>query len=201
MTNTYEINDLVDFLSEHGITAEQYMYCLLLYYDKKYSRIPGSHKVSRPLSKLYKYHNNVKKFNRDDLTQLEEKGFIRKTGRLVIPDHMEVTGKFEKAYLGDSLKFDQFKDAYPDSVPNFSHPSGPNIMLKLMNNATELEKLYNRYVKTNKVHDRIIEAVIWGKQAGVINMSIEKFVNSKAWETLWNMMESDNTSGDNHTVI
>lgn len=201
MTNVYEINDLVDFLSEHGITAEQYMYCLLLYYDKKYSRIPGSYKVSRPLSKLYKYHNAVRKFDSDTLTTLEEKGFIRRTGRLVVPDHMEVTDKFEKTYLGTSLKYDNLDDVYPSSVPNFSHPSGPPIMLKLTNDSTALEKLYNRFVKTQKIHDRIIEAVIWGEKAGVINMSIEKFVNSKAWESLWEMMEKHNVNDDSHTVI
>jgi len=200
MTNIYETNDLVDFLSKEGITSKQFMYCLLLHYDKKYSRIPGTNKVSRPLSKLYKYHNNVEKFSREDLKTLLDKGFIEKTGSKLVPDMLEITDKFSKAYLGDSLKFEELYETYPAWVKNFSHPSGGDIPLKNMNDYVATESLYNRFVKTDKNHKRVIEAVKWGKETNNINMSIEKFVNSKGWEALWEL-KSTTSSDDQFEII
>ena len=200
MTHIYEINDLVDFLDKHCITAEQFMYCLLLYNDKRHNRIPGTNKISRPLSKLYKYHTNVKKFSRSDLQDLIDKGFIEKVGKKLTPDELEITKKFEKEYMGDKFKFDQLVTAYPAHVANFNHPGGPKIPLTTMKDCDKVASIYNRFVRTYKLHDRIIEAVKWGNETGNINMSIERFVSSKGWEDLMKLRDS-NEGDDNHEVI
>lgn len=194
MTNLYEINDLVNFLDKHRITAEQFIYCLLLYYDKRYSKIPGTNNISRPLSQLYKYHNNIKNFTKEDLETLVEKGFIVQTGNKIVPDMLEITDKFEKEYLGDNLKFIDVWETYPAWVENFTHPSKGNISLKTTSDYTGTMNLYNKFVKTQKVHERVIEAIEWGKTTKCINMSLERFVNSKAWEAIWEMQKDSQTN-------
>lgn len=200
MTNIYGINDVVDFLSKYGINAEQFIYLLLLYNDKRHGRIPGSSKISRPLSQLYKYHKNVKPFQKNDLEDLVDKGLIKKSGKKLVPDMLEVSDKFEKEYLGDKFKFDQLLEVYPTWVENFNHPSNPKINLKVMKDYDRTASMYNRFVKTYKMHNRVLEVVEWAKENERINLGIEKFVSSKYWESLFELQETEGKM-DNHEVI
>lgn len=201
MTNIYETNDLVDFLDKHKMTSRQFMYCILLYHDKKYSRIPGTNKISRPLSQIYKYHSNVEKFTKEDLNHLVKIGFIQQVGNKIVPDMLEITDTFKKVYLGDMEKFDELWNTYPEDVENFNHPSKPRIPLKLVKDHYATSTLYNKFVKTNKNHKRVIEAVEWGKENNKINMSIERFVSSKAWEYLWSAQDSSVDVNTQYEII
>lgn len=192
MTNIYEINDLVDFLSESGMNTKQFTYCLLLYYDKKYSRIEGTAKLSRPLSQLYKYFTNVEQFTKPEIQQLIDSGYLTQTGNDFKPDHLEVTTKFERNWFGEkTYKFDQLIEVYPSHTENFNHPGKPKIPLISMSNYAETERLYNKFVTTYKMHNRVLAVVQWAKERDMIKMTIEKFVNSKHWEYLLKQRDSD----------
>lgn len=199
MTHIYEINNLVDFLDKHKINAEQFMYCLLLYNDKRHNRIPGTQNISRPLSKLYQYHHNIRSFERADLTDLIDKKLVEKTGLKLTPDSLEVTDKFIKDYLGDKFKYDELTQVYPYEVANFNHPGGRKIPLQMVKNHTDTVNTYNSFVRTNKLHKQIIEAVEWAAEKDLINTGIERFVSSKGWEYLFKMMNESHT--DSHEVI
>lgn len=201
MTNIHEVNDLVDFLEEHNITAQQFLYCLLLHYDKQHSRIEGSHKISRPLSKVYKYHQNIDTFKKKDIQDLEDKGFIDISGDQLKLDMIEVTDKFKKKWLGDKFKFDDVKDAYPMKMPNFDHPSKPDIPLNALSDYHKTKDLYNKFVGTYKMHRRVLDLIEWGKENDKIRVGLEKFVNSKYWENLQKMRSDDEGSMKTHTVI
>jgi hypothetical protein len=200
MTNLYEINDLVDFLSDHQITANQFMYCLLLYHDKKYSRIPGSSKISRPISQLFKYHNNVKNFTRGDLEDLVDKGFVISKDNKFVPDLLDISDKFVKLYLGPKYKLDQLLEVYPTWVTNFDHPGKHKINLKIMSDYESLVQRYNKLIKTDKMHNRVIELVEWANNENQINLGIEKFVASKYWEFLFELRNTSEV-GSNYEVI
>lgn len=184
MTNIYAIVQLVEFLEHHGINTRQLTYCLLLYYDKKYSRIEGTNKINRPLSQLYKYFENIEKFPKTELEELVEKGFIEQTSPDFKIDHVEVTPKFEKSYFGNKYKLDQLIEAYPKFVDNFEHPSKPKIPLVSISNFSELERLYARIANAKATHEMIIDLTTWGRENNQIKMSIEKYINSRFWETL-----------------
>lgn len=199
MTHIYEINDLVNFLDKHKISAEQFMYCLLLYNDKRHNRIQGTSKISRPLSQLYKYHTNIRPFPKKDLLDLIDKKLVESNGKVLVPDALDVTDKFIKEYLGDKFKFDELYQDYPSTVANFNHPGGTRIPLKTMKNYTDTKNTYNSFVRTYKLHERIIDVVKWGKDSDNINMSLERFVSSKGWEYLFQLRDEKIT--DNHEII
>lgn len=194
MTNIYEINDLVDFLTESGMNTKQFTYCLLLYYDKKYSRIEGTAKLSRPLSQLYKYFTNVEEFTKAEIQQLIDSGYLNQTGHDFKPDHLETTDKFERNWFGEpTYKLDQLIEVYPKHVDNFDHPGKGKIPLIIMSNYAQVEKTYNRFVSTYKMHNRVLAVTQWAKQRNMIKMGIEKYINSKHWEYLLEQKNSDET--------
>ena len=200
MTNVYEINDLIEFVHKYDITIKQFTYCLLLHYDKRHSRIEGSSKISRPLSKMYKYHQNIEKFKKSEIQDLINKDLLQQTGETYKPDMLEPTQKFIKEWYGDSLKVKELIDIYPKKIDNFNHPSGGKIPLCTFDDFNKLKDAYNYNVKTDKMHQRVLDLVEWAKENDALKLGIVKFVNSKYWEELQEMRE-DEVSTDNQTVI
>lgn len=193
MTQIYEINELIEFLDKHKINAEQLVYCLLLHHDKRYAVKEGS-TIVRPLSQLYKYHNNISNFKRADIEDLIEKGFIRKDGNTLAPDMLEVTNMFIKEYYGRKYKFDQLRDAYPSTTVNFDHPSKPRIPLKIIRDYEKTVEMYNKFVRSENLHEHILDLVEWAKSnPNTVNLSIniENFVSSKYWEYLQELKEEE----------
>lgn len=191
MTDIHEINDLVDFLCEKQITTKQLVYCLLLHHDKKYSRMEGTAKLSRPLSQLYKYYTNVEQFSKRELQDLINKGLLEQTGEDFKPDHLEVTKRFVRDWYGDKYKLKALIDVYPSHVDNFDHPGKPKIPLITIDDRQKLRQVYNSLVKTYKMHNRVLSVVQWGKEKDLIKMSIQKFINSKGWEQLIKLRDSE----------
>jgi len=200
MTNTHEINDLIEFLHKHDITIKQFTYCMLLHYDKVHSRVEGSHKISRPLSKMYKYHQNIENFTKSDIQDLIDKKLLKQSGKTYKPDMLEVTDKFKKNWYGDKFKIDELIEVYPSHTQNFDHPGKKPIPLCTFKDYDKLRNRYNRFVKTYKMHNRVIDLVQWAKEEEEINLGIVKFVNSKYWEELAEMKEEQG-SNSNQTLI
>lgn len=196
MTNTYEVNDLVEFCVEHDINVKQFFFCILLLYDKKYSRIEGKAEISRPLSKLYKYFKNVEKFSKEELQDLVDKGFLEQWGKKFKPDSLEVTDKFEKKWYGEKYKFNQFEEVYP----NKTMIDGKEIAINGYDDPPQMIRLYNSIVKTYKMHNRVMELTEWGRENNLINMNIKKYIASKQWENL-KRAKDNGGSLDNQTVI
>lgn len=214
-SKTYPIDIDLDFCVEHKISVEAFCYAYLLYLDKR--RMEGlpliQHRPSvigekgSPMAQIYRYAELVQPWSTGALKQLIDRGFAkempperelenRRMGGQprYFPDYMEITPKFADAYMATYTRFQQFWDAYPASISGFNDPRD-RIMLRAVDKE-EVEKLYYTRVRTLVEHDRLMDAVNWGKKHGKITMNIKNYLAGENWKVhLEEMTEGVNTGG------
>ena len=201
-----DVNQLVDFLVEHEITADQYLFCHILYLDKEESGTPVLQSEGPAIANIYKYGYESfmtwfkrKPFPQPLIQDLINKEFIRdynKSGKSY-PDDYEVTTKFIDAVFTSYGHFEEFWSAYPawNEDPN----TGKKFPLRSVDK-DELEKLYGKKCKTLKRHKKIMEAVEYSKKDKTVsNMRIDNFLKSEHWKNVLELKqdspEVSNTTG------
>lgn len=193
MTSILDTNELVNFLNKNpDIGMNQLLFCLLHHHDEQYMKKNGMTRIKRPLSVLYAYIDShsivnekgkkVPPFKRSEIEALIEKGYIAKLGSKISMDMIQVTKKFKQDFFGN-YEFEEFFEEYPTFVPNWNHPSHPDIKLKGSDKEL-IEKLYKKKIKTEASHNRVVEIVKWAKENNQINMNIENFIRSEMWDQL-----------------
>lgn len=198
----HNLSKFVRFLTKYNITAHEFMLPYMLYLDEK-ANINGIEKYpydpdeGRPIAHLYQYARQSRGWSPDEIKLLEDKNLIKNNNRTVVeagaprrrtsPDMMEVTDEFRQQIFAPETRWEEFVQAYPISVPNFTSPDKPEIPLQMVSQPgawEALEDFYNKVVRTKVLHEQILDIVEWGKNNGHINMNISKFVSSRHWETL-----------------
>jgi hypothetical protein len=193
-----DINDYVNCLNQMKITANQFLLCYLLYSDQKVEIAPNKYgyiKKGTGMANLYKYASQNTKWTKEEIQDLIDKNYIKNRNITpdIYPDYLEITDEFVEKIFNKSSSFQEFWDAYPPLVPNFSHPNGPKIKLKICD-PDELEKLYLRKVPTVAEHKLLMDVLRWAKENNQLNINIENFVKSNHWRDLKSEMDRYNNS-------
>lgn len=176
----------VDLLCGLNITANQFLLCHLLYDDYQEDVVGARKKVS--ITYLYRYLKDSKRvWKRDEIDDLIERGYLIDNSRgKMSPDMLEVTEKFINQVYASLGRFKEFWDSYPKTMPAIQ--GGGHIKLKACD-PDELQEVYDKIVKTNKLHNEILDLVKWADKNNQLNIGIEKFVKSRMWETLAELKE------------
>jgi hypothetical protein len=188
-----DINEYVECLNRLKITANQFLLCYLLFTDQKVEVSPNKYayiKKGTGMANLYKYASQNTKWTSEEIQDLVSKNYIKdkNVAGSIYPDYLEITEEFsEKVFIKSNL-FSEFWEAYPPLVPNFNHPNGPKIKLKICD-PDELEKLYIKKVVTIAEHKLLMEVLLWAKENNQLNINIENFVKSNHWRDLKSEMD------------
>lgn len=180
-----------DFLVKHKMTLEQYMTCYVLQKDKE-----RNSKDSFPISNLYRYTENIKPLDTDELKDLIDRGFLKHTGHTLVPDMLEVTDKFKQEVFNSWTNFEQLFEVYPNRI-DLGPGKGSASLKSLDKPLEEMAEYYAKIVRTQKKHRRILELTEWAKKNGLINMGIQKFVYQRFWTQLEDKYEGGDSSFDN----
>jgi|GEM_PF-6019738 len=183
-----------DFLIKHKLTIEQYMLCYVLQLDKD-SVVDGERvkrKDGHPVAIIYRYTENVKPMESDEMNDLIDRGFVRKTGDRLVPDQLEITDKFKQEVFNHWSNFEQLFNIYPDRI-SFG-PGKHSASLKSLDRPMEeVAEYYTKLVRTNKKHKKILKIVQWAKEKDIIRKGIQKFIYSRDWELLTEKYQLDET--------
>jgi hypothetical protein len=182
-----------DFLVEHQMSIEQYMTCYILREDKE--RKAGS-KGYLPMVTLYKYTEKIKPLDKDEMQDLIDRGYLVQKGDKLVPDMLEVTGKFKQEIFNSWTNFEQLFEIYPNRI-DLGPGKGSASLKSLDRPMEEMGKYYASVVRTKTKHQRILKITEWAKNNGLINMGIQKFVYQRFWRQLEDKFDSGETSFDN----
>lgn len=173
---------LVDICVKLDITANQFLLCYLLYTDEKVDGVYPS--KGRPIANLYKYSSNEEsKWTREEVEDLIEKEYLshkpNKQTSSIYPDDLIVMDSFIESVMASQSRFDQLNAIYP-FVEN---TNGMHFQLKVCD-LDKMEERYNKVVRTQSLHNHILELIRWAKDNGGVNMKLENFIASRGWNTL-----------------
>jgi hypothetical protein len=174
-----DLKEFVNFLVKHQMTAEQFLFCCLIY-EKQFSL-------------LYKIHQEREGFDIEAIRNLEDRGYVKDLNKSneTYADMYIVTEKFTEAiYCDTDAMFEELINTYP----MFFYLD----QKKLPAQSCDLDKLklvYFNFIKRNpKKHKKIIEALNTIKAENGIYMGIEKWVTGRQWrgvETIQKEQEND----------
>tara|TARA_R100001510_G_C7640386_1_gene198085 strand:- start:256 stop:816 length:561 start_codon:yes stop_codon:yes gene_type:complete len=169
----YPLDKYVNVLIELGISPSQCLFCQLIYEQR--------HDL------LYKYGTEGRIFTTAALADLEEKGYIIDTNpsdRSKYADFYEVTDKFISTfYTATPADGEEFWKSYPP----FITIDGKKIPAKAVNKE-ELIKWYHRHIGAVHDHKKVMAALKYAKDKRLISMRIDKWLQSAAFEDLWQLM-------------
>lgn len=175
------IPDYVDFLIKHKISPNQFLFAYLI--------------ATEDYANLYRYSMQGKKFTKSEVNDLVEKGFIEFEGKdpnKITTDQFRITEKFtDEVFIEAAEAGEIFWDAYP---PYF-YIEDKKVPTKTTNKELFIKK-YNAFVNGKlSRHRRIMKALQYAIQSGLVNMGIEKWFTSEIWRDLEKEMNRNNQSG------
>jgi hypothetical protein len=174
------------------------MYTLVL--DKKdkygnyYLEHNANHRPKHTSANVYKYADQVRRWNPTDIDNLVERGLIYdyndQTGdgqKESYPDRMEVSQTFAELLAAPSHVLGQ--DLW-DNYPNFIYVDEKKVRAKTCDKDELIEK-YNSIINgSKKQHKKVMQALDYDRKRNGITMGIEKYVKSRQWEATLEEMES-----------
>jgi len=156
---------------------------------------------------LMKYYvKNINGFTVDFIENLEKKGLLLDTNayskssdykegkKVIVLATLYTTPTFddaieeEESIAGVADAYDELLDAYPYEIVGSNGVNYP-----ARTGATEKNSaLYIKHILKNPAdHDKIVEAVKYGKENNLIKWGIEKFIENKYWGLLIEAMEGN----------
>lgn len=163
------ILELVDLLLKHKLTANQFIFLYL--------------KINNMDEKLYRYLETTRPLSKNELFDLEEKGFIVNINQSADDywaDGFVVSDRFIKAFEPNTILAEEFWDTFPGFFINqgFDNP------LKTIPKKEFLFR-YAAFVETdNKLHHRIMRALRFQKGKGEVKSRIERWFDNHTWEQI-----------------
>lgn len=163
-----DLKSFVDFCAKHNLTANQVLFCLLVY-EKKYELI-------------YKYVNEVAPFTDEERLDLSKRGFIMNAnkGGDTYADFYVITEKFLKEISIDTgLATQELWDLFPAFfVSNGRKFPGRTI------GPEDLHPIYTRKLKGSTAkHKKIMVALQEQIEANDIGVGIKKWVEGEFWKS------------------
>jgi hypothetical protein len=162
---------------------------------------------------LVNYLSNIsegKKLFRNVLVSLKNKKVINSTfkipteGETLDFNRIPINKNFIKMYVRESHELGkELFYAYPPFINiNGKLCSIRNFAKANLFSIEDFCKHYAKIIKNSGVtHERIMEAVEFGKEHGLINYSILEFLASNKWEEIEYLRSSDNVNGYNNSEL
>lgn len=184
-----DVNEFVEFLHEHRLTADQFLFCILLSSEAEdYYGLPDRDDA---IANFYRYHNQVGKHKdnpvwaQQDLEELMEKGFIQRRAGVDSESYRYEDFEIKKKFLDlvfeskESL-MDDFQEFWSE-YPAFYEDGDNKFNIKAVNK----EEIFDIYRKTTREvdSDDLLHALQVAKSKNEVNCRIDKWLNSHMWET------------------
>jgi hypothetical protein len=182
------VNGYVGFLIEHKLTTNQFLLLYLLYTESMAKDEKGKLRYTTA-GNIYKWHEESTGWTEGEIKDLIAKDFAICTSKENISiDSLILTSKFsEIMFIEANFAFQEFFDTYPSTV----NINGETAFLKGVD-LNMLSLLYSKHVNNSAtVHKDIMEALRYGIDRGIIKTRIDKFLSSKMWKTIADMMHND----------
>lgn len=140
---------------------------------------------------MLQYIEEVKPFPKADIEDLLERGFIIDLNR---PEGEVWADLFSLTDKGQTLMFIHTNDAGEElwaKYPNFIMVDAARVSAKTVDK-DDLMETYADIISHNPVyHRRVLELLEYAIRNGMINMGIEKWVRSRQWESLEELMDRE----------
>lgn len=175
---------LINFLGDHNMSPEQFLLCWIHYLDWREYKGEKFPEEGSQIANIYRYIERVGKFDRRDINDLIQRGYLINTsndGR-IHPDELRVTEKFIDEVFATQDDFDRFWDAYPSFVPHWDNPR-EEIPLQFCD-MEKCEKIFKRRVTSKVEFERLMEAIEYGKEHDMIKCNALKFLSGEAWKQI-----------------
>ncbi len=176
-----EIKQFTKKLVELKMTPNQFYFCFLLHNNR--------------FAELYEYVENVGKLDLDELQDLIKRGYIRNINeeKKFTADSFETTEKFSKKFLAKGY---EYAEMFYEEYPSFGSIDGKPITLKGISRDM-IYDLYNDVTgKQKAIHDKIMAALEKGKKMGLVNMKIDKWLQTEQWKFIERDLKYVNKPGD-----
>ena len=129
---------------------------------------------------------------------------VPKEGETLNYNNIPFNKNFIKMYLRES---NDIGKEFFDTYPPFININGKLCSIKNFTKASlfsfdEFCIYYAKQLKNSSVaHERVMEALVFGKEHNLINYTILEFISSKKWEEIEYIRNSGNVNGYNNTEL
>jgi hypothetical protein len=169
-------SEFVKVLALKKVTADQFLFLYLIH--------------TNDYASLYRYINEVRKFKKEEIQDLEDRGYVINLGHNgTYADNFMVTDKFLSGILLSDVN--EAAQEFWDRYPSFAFFNGKRAPLK----SCDKEKLFKLYADKVKYllseHSRILEALDYAVRNDLAQMSIVKWVASEQWIEVEKVFQSD----------
>jgi hypothetical protein len=206
------INEFVDFLEEHKITADQFLFCVLLSSEYEEGDYDVPENTEKTIGNFYKYKSLVVEekdnpvWTQTDIKELVDKGFLEDVNKYPDKfawDNFRTTEKFISLVFEEKEDemdlYQEFWDEYPDT---YESQEGKVFNIKAVN----FETMFGVYKKALKVedHETIMKSLKLAKQRDEVNCRLDKWLNSRRWEPYVDELENfdpEQTASTSQTLL
>ena len=189
------LEHMVDFITTHGLTTNQFLLCYSLYVDKieKRNEQAGSTSLTAKLSYVSQEITGEGLWSLQDIRKLEAKGFLidKNFSGQVYTGKLEVTAVFSDDFFINDDLFEEFFEAYPFATMI----DGKSATLKGGIAKEELKSIYQSKITLDE-HETVVAAVKWGANSGLINMRIDRFLINEMYKDVIKAMRKVFGDGD-----
>jgi hypothetical protein len=188
-----EITKHIKIMSELKIDVHQYLLCYLLHIDRddKKAGLPN----------VYRY-STIRQWKKNEVQDLVDKGILQvtSTGKTKLDaDCMIVTEKFTNLVFASLNRFEQLMSIYPKTLPAFDGSS--NRWKTMACDIDALEEQYNKIVKTQALHTKIIELTQWAVDNNQINTNFDNYVRGRQWLAIEELKDKYTVSTGNNMHV
>lgn len=178
MSHIKDIDKFIDFLMEHRITSDQYLYLMLYAIEKDATR--------------YRYIEKVRGLTVKQVEDLVKRGYLINNNEpnQYYHDQITITPWARNIMLSDVALFaEEFWEAYP----LFIWVDGKKFAARNMDRDEFIGKYMNRIGSSEKKHKEVMEVLHYAVSNNLINVGIKKFVGSEMWNSFKEEMTKDTT--------
>jgi hypothetical protein len=178
------LDDYVEFLCEHKISSDAYMFMLLLALDE--------------IKLLYEYVEKNRGLQKKELNNLVERGYLINDNSVknqYFFDTFNVSPRF-KSILVD--KANSIADEAWSAYPTHIWVEGTRYNARNIDKEEFTKKYMNKILNSRRNHKKVLEAIEYGKTHDLLNVGLKKFIATEMWNDILDEMkvpQNDNQPG------
>jgi alpha-L-fucosidase len=174
-----DVLEVAQICVKYKIKFEQYCFLMLRNYA------PEGRPFSNECRKaLVEYIENVSGFRREDLQDLEKRGFLdnfNENGEEMLTKYFVPHKISDKLWVEHEIAGQELWDTYPSF---FVIGGGQKVPAKSCDREVLIESYCKKIKHSKKKHEEVLEVLKHAVQMNDIGMGIEKWVGSHQWESL-----------------
>lgn len=174
---------LIKKMSRYNLTANQ---VVMLYFL-----------TNKKVTEFKEYKDRLDKLGLEPLTGIEKRDLIKR-GFLKRAKGKIVLNREKDIFTDTEIDVNKRLETFVNTYPSFYDDGKKKMPLKMVA-IIHLEGLFNKTVKDDDDYHELLEDVKYGKEYGIINMRIDKFLIHSVWKDIRNMRKKSTTrKTDNH---